>query len=224
MTKKLLVSSIIFLILYFLIAFSVIFKLSWVKDFDLYVISFIQSFITDTRTNLIINLTDFAGTFSIIILTTIIVVLFFSKRMYILGIWFGFTVFLGPGVLVFLMKQIIGRNRPEILRLAHETTHSFPSGHSTAATVLCGFLGLLIIFRLQSKFKKYLSGVIVFLLILFIMFSRVYLGVHFPTDVLAGFSFGMAMILLSLALYKLLLENLKSTLHSRKIKDNSPHI
>src|SRR5699024_7919688 len=169
---------------------------------------FIQSFITDSRTALIIILTDFAGTISIIILTALTVIFLIYKRMYILSLWFGMTILLGPGIFVYIMKKIIDRDRPGILRLAHVTSQSFPSVHSTAATVFLGLLGIFIILTVHTKWIKILSGVIAFSLIAFIMFTRVYLVVHFPTYVLYGFSFGIAFIYLSLALYNHYLEKI----------------
>lgn len=104
------------------------------------------------------------------------------------------------------------------------TSQSFPSGHSTAVTVFLGLLGIFIILIVHTKWIKILSGVIAFSLITFIMFTRVYLGVHFPTDVLAGFSFGIAVVSLSIALYKLYLDKVKQALFRRSIEDQSPSI
>lgn len=224
MAKNFLASSFLFLFIYIFIALGVFYKLDWVYNLDKSVISYIQSFITDSRTALIIILTDFAGTISIIILTALTVIFLIYKRMYILSLWFGMTILLGPGIFVYIMKKIVDRDRPGILRLAHVTSQSFPSGHSTAATVFLGLLGIFIILTVHTKWIKILSGVIAFSLITFIMFTRVYLGVHFPTDVLAGFSFGIAVVSLSIALYKLYLDKVKQALFRRNIEDQSPSI
>lgn len=125
MAKNFLASSFLFLFIYIFIALGVFYKLDWVYNLDMSVISFIQSFITDSRTALIIILTDFAGTISIIILTALTVIFLIYKRMYILSLWFGMTILLGPGIFVYIMKKIVDRDRPGILRLAHVTSQSF---------------------------------------------------------------------------------------------------
>src|SRR5699024_732892 len=100
MAKNFLASSFLFLFIYIFIALGVFYKLDWVYNLDKSVISYIQSFITDSRTALIIILTDFAGTISIIILTALTVIFLIYKRMYILILWFGMTILLGPGIFV----------------------------------------------------------------------------------------------------------------------------
>jgi undecaprenyl-diphosphatase len=105
MAKNFLASSFLFLFIYIFIALGVFYKLDWVYNLDMSVISFIQSFITDSRTALIIILTDFAGTISIIILTALTVIFLIYKRMYILSLWFGMTILLGPGIFVYIMKK-----------------------------------------------------------------------------------------------------------------------
>jgi undecaprenyl-diphosphatase len=145
----------------------------------------------------------------------------FIKKMYTAALWFGLTISLSPGVLVHLMKPVIGRERPEFLRLAAESTYSFPSGHSTASTVFYGMLGLILILSVQKLWKKIIIAFITVTIILFVMASRIYLGVHFPTDVLAGFSFGAATVLLSLSLYHLALPKFSQWLRSKDITDKS---
>lgn len=210
--------------LYIIIAVSVMTAGGWVQSFDLYFIQLIQSTVTDSGASAVRLLTDIGGTESIVVLTLLVTVTLFIKKMYIAGFWFGMTVLISPGILIHLMKRLIDRDRPEFLRLAAETSQSFPSGHSTASTVFFSLSGVILILLVREKWKK---GIIIFItaaIILFIMSSRIYLGVHFPTDVIAGFSFGAATVLLSISLYHIVRPKFQGWLLTRDITDKSPSL
>ena len=98
-------------------------------------------------------------------------------------------------ILVFLLnrilKAIIARPRPQVLRLVYEDGYSFPSGHSMVSIGFYGFLIYLIYNNIKNKKIKYPLIVLLSLLILFIGISRIYLGVHYATDVIGGFVIGL---------------------------------
>jgi undecaprenyl-diphosphatase len=103
----------------------------------------------------------------------------------------------GALLVVLLLKGVFARPRPEFSSgTSHMITASFPSGHSMLSAVVYLTLGALLA-RATSRyrFKLYFLTVALVLTAL-VGLSRVYLGVHYPTDVLAGWSFGLAWALL----------------------------
>lgn len=89
-----------------------------------------------------------------------------------------------------ILKRIFRRPRPNILWLVEEKGFSFPSGHAMVSTAFYGYLIYLLWKSNMSQKKKVLGTILLSLLIFFIGNSRIYLGVHYATDVIAGFLVG----------------------------------
>lgn len=89
-----------------------------------------------------------------------------------------------------LLKWIFQRNRPEILRLVKATGYSFPSGHAMVSFAFYGMLAYLMWINLGNRKSRYFFTFIFLFLIFAIGLSRIYLGVHYLSDVLAGFAAG----------------------------------
>jgi undecaprenyl-diphosphatase len=96
-----------------------------------------------------------------------------------------------------LLKYIVARDRPELVpHLSHVYTSSFPSGHSMLSAVVYLTLGSLLARVTPGRVVKlYLIGVAALLTFL-VGLSRVYMGVHYPTDVLAGWTAGLVCAIL----------------------------
>lgn len=104
---------------------------------------------------------------------------------------------LGAGATVYTLKALIERARPNgLLPAITETSSSFPSGHATLSMVLYGFIAYILLSLFPTK--KPLIMIAAVLLIGTIGFSRLYLGVHFPSDVLSGYLFGSAWLWLGI--------------------------
>ncbi len=99
-------------------------------------------------------------------------------------------------VLNLLLKQIVQRPRPTEFRIIDETGYSFPSGHSMISMAFYGLLIYLVYKKVSNKYIKWITISFLSLLIVSIGISRIYLGVHYTSDVLAGFLISISYLIL----------------------------
>jgi undecaprenyl-diphosphatase len=123
----------------------------------------------------------------------------------------------GSAVLTTVLKGVFQRARPELFDSGyHASFYSFPSGHATVAVGFYGMLTLVLAYRLggRARWVVAVSGILVVLLI---GFSRLYLGVHYPTDVVAGYLAALLWLICVGAVYALWLSfrNLRAAELSR---------
>jgi membrane-associated phospholipid phosphatase len=90
--------------------------------------------------------------------------------------------------------------RPKGLAWYEEISYSFPSGHATVAMAYYGILFYLLLMMCRSHFQRVAVAVTGVGFILFMGFSRIYLGVHYFSDVIGGFAIGLVWLLFSIAL------------------------
>lgn len=187
----------------------------WIHSFDDYWNSIIRVGITDTKTTIISYLTDIGGVATVCILTVVVIASLVLKHKVDMAIWFGGIVLIGGALIPSIIKNIVQRPRPTY-KLIEQGGFSFPSGHSTGSTVFYGMLAFFSILYVSHKWLRLLIGIFMLGLVLFIMYSRVYLGVHFPSDVVAGFFIGNAVLFCGIGCY--FISNEKLTLWTRKFK------
>lgn len=124
----------------------------------------------------------------LIFLSSISIILFFRKNNnLILPMWGGYFF---SECSTWMLKYIIARPRPEVVKGVFESNPSFPSGHSTSVTFIATFSFYLILTLIKSRVKRggalILCGFIWFL----VLFSRMYLNLHYLSDVIAGMFVG----------------------------------
>lgn len=126
------------------------------------------------------------------ILVVLIFIFVFSKNK------MDFVISAGMGGLTYLIsswvKSIAERPRPDAIQLSAETGFSFPSNHTAVAVVFYGVIAFLIWQKMKSKNTKILVTVFISLLVILIGISRIYLRVHYVTDVLAGLLLGITIL------------------------------
>ncbi len=159
--------------------------------------------ISDFVTPIAKFITNFGGAIFLIILT---IVLFFviKNRKIGLSIFSNLVIIT---VLNQLLKRILQRPRPTEFRIIEETGYSFPSGHSMITMAFYGYLIYLICKYVKNKYVKWISIVLLGILICSIGISRIYLGVHYTSDVLGGFLISVSYLVIYIsAVNKFLIE------------------
>lgn len=115
-----------------------------------------------------------------------------------------FAFFAGAGgmILVFAIKTFFHRPRPPYPLLYKETGYSFPSGHATLSFVLYGTLAYFVWISKLPKFLKFLMIAFLLTLSFTIGMSRIYLMVHYPSDVFGGFCLGYSWLFLMIYIFR----------------------
>ncbi len=148
--------------------------------------------ISDFATPIAKFITHFGGATCLILLTAIIFVAVKNKKV---GISIALNLLIATTLNV-VLKNILQRPRPNEFRLIDETGYSFPSGHSMISMAFYGFLIYLIYKYVKNEKIKIVLIIFLGFLIVTIGISRIYLGVHYTSDVLAGFLVAISYLIL----------------------------
>lgn len=164
-----------------------------VKDelsgFDNAVYRFVSGFISDGMTVFMKGITNLGAQLTLSLITLILIYVFRKTRGLSYYSKMAAVNLLASSLLNETMKNIFGRQRPDILRLLEVTGLSFPSGHSMTGLSFYGFI-IYLCLKFGKGTWKYIAVTLLPVLILLIGISRIYLGVHYASDVIAGFSLG----------------------------------
>lgn len=198
------VELIVVLVAFFISLFAFVFiarMIFWSKkdNFDNKASAFFSNMVSDVHTD-IMEFFSFLGAHNFLIpanLLLIVYFLFIRKHK-----WYSIKVpviSIGSLLIMSLLKQIFARQRPLIPLMQEAKGLSFPSGH---AMMSMAFYGLIIYIIWEQVKLPWLRNTLVFLLMLTILFigiSRIYLNVHYASDVAAGLSLGLVWLVVSIS-------------------------
>ena len=162
----------------------------------------IYNFLLNHRNNILNNffkiMTNF-GSAEFLIPLTILCIICIKNKKYKIMLPVNLIVIASLNI---ILKNVFVRPRPNELRLIEETGYSFPSGHAMASTAVYGLL-LYIVFReVKNKKIRNISCILLAILIFIIDMSRIYVGVHYASDVIAGTCLSIAYLILFIQIMK----------------------
>lgn len=185
-----------------LIVFSIRKPIKKHKPIDMLIFDKIKPRVSTINNKIMLFIT-FLGKHQFLIPANLILIFYFLlvKRQ----TWFSIrviTIAISSLVLMLLLKQLFQRKRPLSPLLKAAKGLSFPSGHAIMAVTFYGLLIYILQHSITIDWLNWLLTILVVVLIFLIGFSRIYLRVHYPSDVAAGFIIGLLWLLISLAVLK----------------------
>lgn len=157
--------------------------------------------ISDFVTPIAKFITNFGGAIFLSIATVMLFLLIKNKKI-------GLSIISNIVIITILnqlLKRILQRPRPTEFRIVEETGYSFPSGHSMVSMAFYGYLIYLIYRYIKNKYVKWTLITILSILICLIGISRIYLGVHYTSDVLGGFLLSISYLVIYISSIKKLI-------------------
>lgn len=155
--------------------------------FDSTIISFVQGFESSMLTMIMKFFTFIGDMVSIVVISLLILITLYKVLKHRSELILFLSVMAGANFLFASLKLLFHRERPDLHRLIEVSNYSFPSGHATNAFALYGILTFLIWRHIPSRLWRTILIILSGIMILAIGMSRIYLGVHYPSDVIAGY-------------------------------------
>ena len=191
---------ILLLILFTMIAVGVIFERNFVADLDFIGATLLRLTPSESLTTFFHGIARLGNHVTLIIATFVITGILLLHKKTLLAIWFAGVMLISGTAVPFVLKYLFARPRP-LDGLFTRTGYSFPSGHSTGATVFYGLIIVLAFILLKKQWQKNVVAIASSSVVLLVLWSRVYLGFHFSTDVLASLLLGSGQVVWAVALY-----------------------
>lgn len=184
------------MLLFFFTIIAIFVATNKIHVFDNFVYGIISKIINPTITSIVKVITNFGDPIFIVIIGMIFSYIFgIRKKEKKTAIMFCLNLVIAA-LLNFILKNIFVRTRPEIINIITESGYSFPSGHSSIAMACYGYIIYIINKKCDNKYVKIISTICLSILILLVGLSRVYLGVHFASDVIAAFCITLSYLII----------------------------
>ncbi|EIW19759.1 undecaprenyl-diphosphatase [Pelosinus fermentans] len=185
------------LILFGVLAWKTIFRQA-TGIFDSAFIWLIRYFASFELDRIMITITNlgFGFSYGVIVFITVSILVALRRWIELKGLT---VCLLGGAALNEMLKHLFERARPEAFQIVAESGFSFPSGHAMVSLCFYGIVAFLIV-RKRSLQWRIAGAVVATLLIVAIGVSRIYLGVHYPSDVVAGYAAGATWLGFSISL------------------------
>ncbi len=174
----------------------------WQQQFyiDIVTKQWLNSIASPTIDVIMNYVTNFGSPLAFYIMTAGGLTYFVYRRKMIWGIFLVTNLF-ATWAIMNMLKVLFMRERPVGEHLTYATGYSFPSGHAMLSLVFYGFIMYYLLTRGRGKWVKTFASLLV-LLILLIGVSRIYLNVHFATDVLGGFILGGVLLIIFIQAFR----------------------
>lgn len=173
--------------------------------------TFVLGFRSDFWTGFYKIFTYLGSIYALIVVCLLVVIFCKNKKIKLFSIINLAVVSIGN----LLIKFILQRPRPSVIIIA-ETGFSFPSGHTMMSMAFYGLLIYFIIKFCKNKPLKILSSIFIYLVIVMIAYSRIYLGVHYFTDIIGGFMLGGVVLLLTIIFFNIKYKKEKQDLNIKQ--------
>lgn len=172
---------------------------------DSYIEGIILSIRNDKLTDVMTIITNISSAYALIVITILLLILIKNKKIPILITFNLIFSFLTSQ----LIKIILRRDRPIDISLVNAVGFSYPSGHSMVSMAYFGFIAYLVYKYIDNTIVKVILIITLFISIIAIGFSRIYLGVHYFSDVLGGFLLSISYLMLFININKFNLSEVK---------------
>ena len=188
------------LLLFMIIGYIVKFYPEMLVSFDQPIQTAIRGDLPETLTLLFRAITHLID-IPVIISWVLIVAFIFYRKQWKMESYLMLGNLTLAGILIVTFKNIYQRPRPEILHLVEEKGFSFPSGHSLAVTIMVGTLIVILSQRIKNTVWRKIVQILLSLYIFSVLVSRIYLGVHYPSDVITSLCVGLGVLFMEFPFY-----------------------
>ncbi len=142
------------------------------------------------------TITKLGNTVPVLLIVIILLITLNKKDKILLGSSAVLSVVINT-----ILKNIVERPRPDHLRLITQGGYSFPSGHAMISICVYGTLIYIINKNIKNKLPKIILTILLLIIIISIGLSRIYVGVHYPSDILGGYLLSLTIVIININLY-----------------------